>query len=127
MSKFKEIKWLEKVEEHDFPAAEDFLALVCHPAEVKKIMADLKHHSTTLVYKKAKDIFRSSRLPVLGEDNFHVKKNMKKVDDEEKLSPVILVVDRINRILLIADGYHRCCTSYIISEDSPIPCQIAYI
>ena len=125
MSKQREIKWLEKVEVHDYEAAEDYLSLVCHPAEVKIAVESLK--KSKIIYKKAKDIFRASRLPQLSEENFYVKKNLKKIDDEKELSPILLVVDRINRNLIIADGYHRACTCEIVSENTLVPCQIAYL
>ena len=73
---------------------------------------------------KAKDIFRASKLSLLGVSNSHVEKNLKKIEDEEKLSPILLVRDVENRTVIIADGYHRMCAVYHHDEDAEIPCKI---
>lgn len=125
MKKQKEIKWLKVPEPHDYPAAADYLALVCKPEEIDKIIAELK--KAKLEYKKAKDVFRASGLPILTKDNFHVKKNLEKIDKGIALSPVLFVVDRINRKLIIADGFHRASTARVIDEGTIVPCFIAYI
>jgi hypothetical protein len=115
--------WLKEPELHDFPAAQDYLELICTPAVAKKIVAKLTKVKT--IQKKAKDILRASRLPLLTKDNIHVKENLKKIEKGKKLSPVLLVV--MNGKLHIADGYHRCCTVYAeLSEDLTIPCRIVY-
>ena len=72
--------------------------------------------------KKAKDILRASGLPLLPMDNVHVKKNIEKVREGKKLSPVLLV--RGGEKLIIADGYHRVCAIYYLSEDLNIPCKL---
>jgi len=61
-------------------------------------------------------------LPMLPESNIHVKDNIKKVKKGRKLSPVLLV--RGNDKLIIADGYHRVCAIYFLSEDLDIPCRL---
>jgi disulfide oxidoreductase YuzD len=71
--------------------------------------------------KKAKDILRASELPLLAKDNIHVKENLQKVKKGKKLSPVLLVRDSK---LIIADGYHRVCAIYYLSEDLQVPCRI---
>ena len=45
----------------------------------------------------------------------------------EKLSPVLLVRGGLyhDRLLTVADGYHRICASYLLDEDADIPCRIA--
>lgn len=114
--------WLEEPESHDFPAAQDYLELLYTKAVVKPMVDKLKKAST--IRKKAKDILRASGLPLLSADNCHVRDNIKKVKKGKKLSPVLLVV--INGKLHIADGYHRCCAIYALSEDLSIPCRIVY-
>jgi hypothetical protein len=111
--------WLEDPEEHDFPAATDYLELVFAPAVAKKITDKLRKSKT--ITKKAKDIFRASRLPLLGPDNIHVKANLKKVKKGNKLSPVLLVR---GETLIIADGYHRVSAIHYLSEDFEIPCRL---
>jgi disulfide oxidoreductase YuzD len=74
---------------------------------------------------KAKDIFRASGLSLLGVSNSHVEKDRKKIKSGKALSPLLLVRDRANGKVVIADGYHRLCAVYSFDEDAPIPCKIA--
>ncbi|MCL1668905.1 hypothetical protein BAS09_01500 [Elizabethkingia ursingii] len=112
--------WLEEPEEHDFPAAQDYLELLFVPDEAKKIVAKLKKAPT--IKKKSKDILRASKLALLPETNIHVKENLKKVEKNKKLSPILLV--RGQNELIIADGYHRLCCSYYLTEDLEVPCRL---
>lgn len=41
---------------------------------------------------------------------------------KEKMSPVLLV--RHSSKLMVADGYHRLCAIYYLSEDEDIPCRV---
>jgi hypothetical protein len=116
MNKF----WLNDPEEHDFPAAKDYLELLFTPEECN-IYTDNLRKAVTIV-KKAKDILRASSLPLLPKDNIHVVQNLKKVKKGNKLSPVLLV--KKDNKLTIADGYHRICASYYLSEDLEIPCRL---
>ena len=77
--------------------------------------------------RKAKDLLRASRLPVLPPDNLHVARDLKKVRDGKGLSPVLLVRGQLAAevALTVADGYHRICASYHLDEDADIPCRIA--
>ena len=113
--------WLLNPELHDFPAASDYLDLHFDNIKVKEIISRLKEVET--IKKKAKDILRASGLPLLPKSNIHVKQNLKKVKDGELLSPVLLV--RHTHKLIIADGYHRVCAIYYLSEDLEIPCRIS--
>ena len=73
---------------------------------------------------KTKDIFRLSGLSLLGISNGHVEKNTKKLQAGIRLPPLLLVRDDRQRRLIIADGYHRLCSPYLIDEDADIPCKI---
>jgi hypothetical protein len=73
---------------------------------------------------KSKDIFRASALALLGSDNSHVRKDRKRIEAGQKLSPLLLVRDDAQRKVLIADGYHRLCAVYSFDEDAVIPCKI---
>lgn len=120
MKKLKKNIFMADPEAHDYLAAIDYLELLYpHAAAVKKADA-LKHVKT--VVKKAKDIFRASGLPLLPKDNVHVQKNLEKFKKEKKLSPLLLV--RGNEKLIIADGYHRLCASYYLTEDLEIRCRL---
>jgi hypothetical protein len=74
---------------------------------------------------KAKDIFRASALSLLGVSNSHVEKDRKKIKNGKELSPLLLVRDKVNGKVVIADGYHRLCAVYSLNEDALIPCKIA--
>ncbi len=119
------IKWLPEPEEHNYPAAESYLNLILDNSVVKELIEILK--SEKVVEFKSKDIFRASRLSLLGVSNSHVKKNFKKIDKGEELSPILLVRDTSNRSVIIADGYHRMCAVYSKDEDALIPCKIVTI
>ena len=62
-------------------------------------------------------------------DDPEVAKDVKKVAKGQPLSPILLVRGDLaaGRALQIADGYHRVCASYHLSEDTEIPCRIADI
>jgi hypothetical protein len=111
--------WLAEPEAHDFPAATDYLELL-YPEEVAAALTKRLLDAPTIL-KKAKDILRASELPLLPKENIHVRENLRKVKKGKKLSPILLV--RSGR-LIIADGYHRTCAIYYLSEDLEVPCRI---
>lgn len=116
--------WKDDPEEHDFPAAADYLGLLFGAAEVASIMAALR--SAEVISCKVKDVLRASRLELLPSSDPEVAKDLEKVAVGERLSPVLLVRGRGAAAvpLIVADGYHRVCASYHISEDTEIRCQI---
>ncbi|WP_278352614.1 hypothetical protein [Chryseobacterium gleum] len=116
----KDTIWLKEPEDHDFPAAQDYLELLFKPDDARKLVDKLKTAPT--IIKKSKDILRASKLTLLPETNIHVKENLKKVEKNKKLSPILLV--RGQNELIIADGYHRLCCSYYLTEDLEVPCRL---
>lgn len=116
------IKWLAKVEEHDYPAAQSYLLLLQDKKQVKKLLILLK--AAEVIQFKAKDIFRASGLSLLGVSNSHVEKDSRKIRAGKALSPLLLVRDPANGKVVIADGYHRLCAIYAFDEDSWIHCKI---
>jgi hypothetical protein len=121
-AKPKKISWLSHLEEHDYPAAESYLSLIYDAEQVAKMVARFRR--APVVQFKAKDIFRASRLSLLGVSNFHVEKDWGKIRKGQSLSPLLLIRDEPNGKLVIADGYHRLCAVYGIDEDASIPCKI---
>ena len=113
--------WLSDPEDHDFPAAKDFLELVFPSAVAEDLTKRLRASET--IARKAKDILRASRLPLLDQDNVHVQSNLEKIKNKKKLSPVLLVA---GETLIIADGYHRLCAIYFLSEDLDVPCRLIH-
>lgn len=116
-------RWLAAPEEHDFPAAESYLRLLYAGKHAAALVAKLRRAKPTAF--KAKDIFRASQLSLLGVSNSHVDKDRKKILAGRRLSPILLVRDRANTRLIIADGYHRLCAVYGFDEDALVPCRIA--
>ncbi len=123
-SSVPQITWLDSTAPHDYDAADSYLSLLMpQHAEV----VDLLKNRPVVEYK-AKDIFRAAALPLLGKDNYHVGKDIQKIQAGKKLSPILLVVDnRFSSNLIIADGYHRMCAIYSFNEDISIRCQIVYL
>ena len=123
--------WKDEPDEHDYPAAHDYLTLIVDETAADQLVNRLT--AAALTHRKAKDILRASRLALLPEDNPHVSKDLAKVKRGQLLSPVLLVRGhtdagpagpQIAGELLIADGYHRVCASYHVDEDTDIPCKL---
>lgn len=117
--------WETEPDEHDYPAAADYLSLVLADGEVTAVVAELR--AAPIVHRKAKDLLRASELALLPDSNVHVAKDLAKVKSGTPLSPVLLVRgDAIRGLpLVVADGYHRICASHVLDEDADIPCRLA--
>ena len=122
MSKNAKIIWLTKPGDNDYQASLSYLSLIFDIKSAKKLVKSFKKASMTSF--KAKDIFRSSGLSLLGISNGHVEKSTKKIQTGIRLPPLLLVRDDRQRRLIIAEGYHRLCSVYLIDEDANIPCKI---
>jgi hypothetical protein len=119
------VVWKNDPDEHDYPAAQNYLSLVAPPDVVDKLVEQLR--SAEVIHQKAKDILRASGLRLLDTDNPHVAADLKKINKGRELSPVLLVRGDLaaDRDLQIADGYHRVCASYHVDENTDIPCRLA--
>jgi hypothetical protein len=120
-----DVTWLEKPDEHDFPAAADYLAMLADTATVSALVERLR--AATLQHKKAKDILRAARLELLPRDNAHVVSDLAKITKGKPLSPILVVRGDLTAglALQIADGYHRVCASYYTDENTDIPVFMA--
>jgi disulfide oxidoreductase YuzD len=116
------IKWLDKPQKHDYPAAQSYLSLSMDDAAAKAASEQLQNAEMTSF--AAKDIFRASGLSLLGVSDSHVEKDREQIIRKKKLSPLLLYRDNRNGKLIIADGYHRLCAVYKFKEDAVIPCKI---
>lgn len=121
MSK-QQIKWRDKPEAHDYPAALSYLSLTLKPQAAKAVVRKLEEAKMTRF--EAKDIFRASGLSLLGMSNSHMEKDRARILNKAGLSPLLLYRDKRNGKLVIADGYHRLCAAYKFDEDATIPCKI---
>ena len=124
MASGSSVLWGEAPDEHDYPAAADYLALLAPAAQISEIVAALKQ--APIVHKKAKDLLRASCLALLPKDNPHVQRDLKKIKKGTPLSPILVVRGDLNTdvAMQIADGYHRVCASYHTDENTDIPVRI---
>jgi hypothetical protein len=120
--KITKIKWLKKPEKHDYPAAQSYLSLIFEPKIAKKLVDRLK--ASEVREFAAKDIFRASRLSLLGISNSHVEKVRRQILKNEGVSPLLLCRAADGGNLIIADGYHRLCGVYTFDEDALVPAKI---
>lgn len=116
--------WKDEPEEHDFPAALDYLTLLFEEPSARRLVKKFRNSPT--IRKKAKDLIRASGLSLLARDNPHVSSDLKKIKKAAALSPVLLV--RGNGLtgapLIVADGFHRICASWYSDENLPIACRL---
>jgi hypothetical protein len=117
------VEWKPEPDEHDFPAAADYLSLLFSEVETAALVEALR--AATTIDRKAKDLLRASGLALLPETDPEVGKDLKKVAAGDPLSPVLLVRSGPPGKLIVADGYHRICASYHLDEDAQIPCRLA--
>lgn len=116
--------WLQDVVEHDYPAAANYLSLLGDQHTVGAIVDALR--KATIEQHRANDILRAAKLDLLPLDDMSVKRDLSKVLLGKQWSPVLVVRGDVlhDYPLTIADGYHRVCASYHLSEDTYIPCKI---
>lgn len=120
-----DVKWKSKPEEHDYPAAADYLELLGEPDVVRTVVDRLRE--APVIRKKAKDILRAAGLELLSADNPHVRRDLIKINNGTALSPILVVRGDFRRgvAMVIADGYHRVCAIHWADENIAIPLKIA--
>ena len=122
MLKMTQIKWEKNAQKEHYRAALSYLSLIYKAAVAKDFVKKLK--KTAVSQFKSRDIFRASMLPMLEVTNSDVKKEESKIKSQKRLRPLLLVRDRSQGKLVIADGYHRLCAAYIFDEEAEIACKI---
>ena len=116
------INWLSEPEEHDYAAARSYLSLLYTEKITKVQVKELKRE--VISEFNSKDIFRAASLPLLAVSNSHVRKEQRKIEAKQSLSPLLLIRDSAKGKVVIADGYHRLCAVYSFDEDALVPCKI---
>jgi hypothetical protein len=118
------VLWKDEPDEHDYPAAISYLTLTADRKVAKALVKRLR--TAPIEHHKAKDLLRSSWLTLLPPDDPAVARDLAKVKDGHQLSPVLLIRGDVlaGLPMVIADGYHRMCASYHLSENEDIPCRI---
>jgi hypothetical protein len=119
------VTWLSTPEGHDYDAAGDFLRLVLSPKRAERAAHELRHAKHTRAWK-AKDILRAAELDPLPAGNEGVAAKLAKIAGGEPLSPVLLV-QREDGPLIVADGYHRVSAAYLQGESTEVPAAEASI
>jgi hypothetical protein len=115
------IEWLDEVAEHDYAAAEAYLSIKRDKDEVDKIVGRLR--KAPLTTRRANDILRAAGLTPAPLDDPGVIKDLIKVIEHRRLSPVL--VFRHGEGADIADGYHRVSLVYRIDPYAVVPLKLA--
>ena len=77
-----EVTWKDEPDEHDFPAASDYLLLLAAADVADDLVQRLRDAPTG--HWKAKDILRAAGLPLLPVDNPHVAADLRKILSEAR-------------------------------------------
>ncbi len=115
------IKWLDDVADHDYDAAEADLSLKLDVESATKVVKRLR--TAPLMRRRANDILRAAGLAPAPLDDPGVMKDLVKVIEGKRLSPVLVVSGK--RGADIADGYHRVSLVYRLDPYGEIPLKLA--
>lgn len=119
------VNWMKEPQQHDYPAASSYLSLIAGPAAVARAITAFEEAATETF--KAKDLLRAAGLPLLPADDLDVAKELGRVRAGTALSPCLVIRGSAKHgtTARIADGYHRICASYHLSEDTAVSARIA--
>ena len=113
------IAWLKDVAEHDYDAARNYLSLKFDEKRAGEIVDRMK--KAKLTSRRANDILRATGLAALPLTDPGVQRDLLKLLNGDKLSPV-LVSDQ--KPADIADGYHRVSLAYNIDPFMSVPLKL---
>jgi hypothetical protein len=116
----EKIKWLDEVASHDYDAAAAYLSLKLDGEAVAKAVKRLR--KAALTRRRANDILRAADLTAAPLDDPGVMKDLIKVLEGRRLSPVLVISDETGAD--IADGYHRVSLVYRIDPYAEVPLKI---
>jgi hypothetical protein len=114
------IHWLKDVADHDYDAAVSYLSLKYGDKQAGEIVARIRKAGVTM--RRANDILRATGLPALPLSDPGVRRDLMKLLNGDKLSPV-LVFDQ-DPGADIADGYHRVSLAYNIDPFMDVPLKL---
>ena len=114
------IKWRADVAPHDYGAAEAYLSLKLDADAVSKAIKRLRKAPVT--QRRANDILRAAGLTAAPLDDPGVMKDLVKVLEGTRLSPVLVVSSGDGAD--IADGYHRVSLAYRIDPYDVVPLKL---
>lgn len=121
-AKASKVKWTDDVSDDDYRAAEAYLSLINTPSNVSKVIGALK--AAPIEEFKATDLLRASQVKLPKSNDRPCKREIKKINKNEALSPVLLVRDAALKKVIIADGFHRICAAYRIDPDVVLHCKL---
>jgi hypothetical protein len=114
------IAWLDDVADHDYDAAYNYLSLKFDEKRAGDIVQRMKQ--AKLTSRRANDILRATGLPPLPLTDPGVKRDLLKLLNGEKLSPVLVCDQKAGAD--IADGYHRVSLAYNIDPFLAVPLRL---
>lgn len=114
------INWLKDVAAHDYAAAEAYLSLMLDPTATAKTVAKMRKAKVRT--RRANDILRATRLDPAPLDDPGVMRDLIKVIEGKRLSPV-LVMNQQGQAR-IADGFHRISLAYRIDPYGDVPLKL---
>jgi hypothetical protein len=114
------ITWLKDVAEHDYEAAYSYLSLKFDEKRADEVVARMK--KAKLTSRRANDILRATGLPALPLTDPGVQRDLLKLLNGEKLSPVLVCDQKPGAD--IADGYHRVSLAYNIDPFMMVPLRL---
>jgi Arc/MetJ family transcription regulator len=117
----EKIRWLDDVAAHDYDAAEAYLSLKLDSDAVSKAVKRLR--KAPLTRRRANDILRAAGLTPAPLDDPGVIKDLVKVLEGQRLSPVLVISGVASAD--IADGYHRVSLVYRIDPYGEVPLKLA--
>jgi len=114
------LQWLDDVAEHDYAAAAAYLSLKLDTEAVDKVIHKMR--KATLTSRRANDILRAAGMEPAALDDPGVMKDLIKVIEGKKLSPVL--VSSAKSGADIADGFHRISLAYRIDPYEEVPLKL---
>jgi hypothetical protein len=119
-----QVLWHHQAAEKDIAAAQEYLTLKLGRHQAEAAAHKFRKHQDRIDPFKAKDLMRSSGLPLLAATDEEVAAKLAKITQGKKLDPVLLVRD--GETLHVADGYHRICAAYHTGEDTEVACVLVH-
>ena len=113
------LQWKKDVEHHDYAAASTYLSIRFGESRAQKVAEDLQSSRSS---RAANDILRATGLDPAPLDDPGVLKDLIKVIEGKRLSPV-LVMNQGGRAR-IADGFHRTSLVYRIDPYGVLPLKL---
>jgi hypothetical protein len=114
------IAWQDDVAQHDYDAAYNYLSLKFDAGRADDIVNRMK--KAKLTSRRANDILRATGLSPLPLTDPGVRRDLLKLLNGEKLSPVLVCDQKAGAD--IADGYHRVSLAYNIDPFLAVPLRL---